>query len=253
MRSTLFEVDRKDNFQIGSDQYAGEAEVDTIISRNFTVAFQSYLSKKKKGFVLNWICLTWSEWTRTGTCTEVKTLQPEYTGPDFKYRTKYRKTNETCGKNIHFEYAKLRLNLVTGVVKLSKEDKQSTIMSDCKSVHILSTRPLKKKENVFVGDIKYERETSLINQVVSTNFTISMESDDSISFHFNCTQWGEWHNFQDDGTCRTSVMRPLQNGKKSEGFIKYKFNETCRKFSFLILTRTYEWGKTSPQTTLRSV
>ena len=108
MRSTLFEVGRKDNFRIGSDQYAGETEVDTIISPDFTVTFQSYESKNKKGFVFKWSCLTWSEWTRTGTCTEVRTLQPQYIGPEFKYQTKYRKTNETCSKKNSFRVCKIK-------------------------------------------------------------------------------------------------------------------------------------------------
>ena len=120
--------------------------------------------------------------------------------------------------------------LVTGLVKLTKNNKKFTIMSDCESVHVSSMKLLKKKDDVTIEDIRYIGSNSEINQVVPTNFTISMESDSSISLEFNCTQWGEWKAFDDDGTCRTAVMKPLYNSKNVKGLLKYKRNETCSKF-----------------------
>ena len=96
MTSTLFKISNKDYVKIGNTEYKNSTQIDTILSSNFTVAFQFLESKKKKEFVLKWSCVIWSEWIPTQTCTEVISLKPEYNGPDIKYRAKYRKTNETC-------------------------------------------------------------------------------------------------------------------------------------------------------------
>ena len=102
-------------------------------------------------------------------------------------------------------------------------------MSDCDSVHVLSTKALKKTDNIIVGNRNYRGGNTQINQVVSTNFTISMESQSPTSLRFSCTKWGDWKAFGDDGTCRAFEMRPLQNWKNIEGLLKYKLNETCGK------------------------
>lgn len=122
-------------------------------------------------------------------------------------------------------------------MELTKDNKAATIMSDCDSVHVLSTRSLMKSDHVIVGDIVYKEEKSQINQVVLTNFTISMESDSSIALSFNCTEWGAWKAFDNDGNCRTAKLRPLHNWKKTKGNLKYKFNETCSKLAAVILIR----------------
>ena len=110
MQSKRFKVN-KHNFdiQINEMLYDGKKEIDTILSSNFTLVIQSYEnsgdeSKKRKNTVFNWSCLNWSQWSRTEACTEISTLQPAYTGPDIKYRskfTKYRKIDATCGKLNH--------------------------------------------------------------------------------------------------------------------------------------------------------
>ena len=122
--------------------------------------------------------------------------------------------------------------LVAGVVKLTKNNKYFTIMSNCKFVHIVSKNALKKTDHINIENIHYKGGNDHINQVVSTNFTVSMESDSATSLHFNCTQWGEWEAFDNDGTCRTFVMKPLHNGQNTKGVLKYKHNKTCSKFSF---------------------
>lgn len=98
MRSSLFQISDDEYVKIGKTQYTDRTKIDTILSSNFTVAFQLSKSTKKKVPVLNWTCLKLGDWTPTGTCTEVNSLQPEYNGPNIKYRTQYRKTNETCSK-----------------------------------------------------------------------------------------------------------------------------------------------------------
>ena len=103
-------------------------------------------------------------------------------------------------------------------------------MSDCEFVHVLSTKSLKKKDHVIVEGIQYNGKNIEINQVVLTNFTISMKSQSEISLNFKCTEWGEWQAFDDDGTCRTHEMRPAYKWKTTKGHLKYKRNETCRKF-----------------------
>ena len=96
--SAVLKISYKEYLKIDETQYAGMVEIDTIVSSNFTVTFQSYETEKNTGSILNWACINWGNWSPTGTCTEVNSLQPEYKGPDIKYRTKYRKTNETCSK-----------------------------------------------------------------------------------------------------------------------------------------------------------
>ena len=98
MRSTVFKISDEEYVKIDATQYTGRTEIDAVLSSNFTVAFHSNKIRPKKWAVLNWTCLKLGEWKPTGTCTEVNSLRPEYNGPDIKYRTKYRKTNETCSK-----------------------------------------------------------------------------------------------------------------------------------------------------------
>ena len=119
--------------------------------------------------------------------------------------------------------------LATGMINLTKNNNYFKIMSDCESVHVLSTKSLTKKDHVIVEGIQYHGQYE-INQVVSTNFTISMKSQSDISLNFKCTEWGEWQAFDDDGTCRTHEMGPSQNWKTTKGHLRYKRNETCRKF-----------------------
>ena len=120
---------------------------------------------------------------------------------------------------------------VTGQINLTKDNKHFKIMSDCESVHVLSAQTLKKNDEVTIEKIKYIGRKKHVNQVVSTNFTVSMKSSASITLNFNCTQWGEWEAFDNDGTCRTFVMKPLHNGQNTQGVLKYKHNKTCSKFS----------------------
>ena len=102
IRSKKFETEKEYDFvTIGNIHYSGKDQIDIIHSSNFTVNFHSDKDNTEKGFVLKWNCLTqWEEWmdAADGTCREAMRLQPEYNGPDIKYRTKYRKTNKTCGK-----------------------------------------------------------------------------------------------------------------------------------------------------------
>ena len=102
IRSTMLKTEKGYDFvTIGNTKFSGRDQIDTIQSSNFTVGFYSDEGKTDKGFVLNWNCLTvstWTEWETTddGTCREFIKLQPEYTGPDLKHRTKYRRNNKTC-------------------------------------------------------------------------------------------------------------------------------------------------------------
>ena len=100
-------------------------------------------------------------------------------------------------------------------------------MSDCESVHVLSAQTLKKNDEVTIEKIKYIGRKKHVNQVVSTNFTVSMKSSASITLNFNCTQWGEWKPFPDDGTCRTAELKPSQNWENTGGVLKYKRDEIC--------------------------
>ena len=116
------------------------------------------------------------------------------------------------------------------MVSLTNDTTKFTIMSDCNSVHVLSTKALKKTDIIIVGNRTYKGGNTQINQVVATNFTISMESHSPTSVRFSCTQWGAWEAFGDDGTCRSFQMRPLLNWKNTKGLLRYKLNETCGKF-----------------------
>ena len=96
MRSLVFIFETQAYIEIeGTKFYA--PPIDTILSSNFTVKLSNE-SYRRNRFALKWSCLNWGDWTPTGACTEVRSLQPEYNGTDIRYRTKYRKTNETCCK-----------------------------------------------------------------------------------------------------------------------------------------------------------
>ena len=103
IRSTLIKISDQEYVEIGNTKYSGKLEIDAIVSSNFTVAFQSYENAKKQRSVLTWSCLKLGDWSPTGTCSEVKSLQPEYIGEDSAYRPKYRKTNDTCSKFINLK------------------------------------------------------------------------------------------------------------------------------------------------------
>ena len=102
--STFFETEEDyDYVTIDDTEYSGSTAIDTILSTNFTVVFQSDESETDNGFVLNWNCLgQWNEWISPtdGTCREAMQLQPPYNGPDLKYQTKYRESDVTCSKLI---------------------------------------------------------------------------------------------------------------------------------------------------------
>ena len=59
MISTIFETEKDYDFvTIDNTKYSGSTEIDTILSTNFTVVFQSDGSVTKNGFVLNWNCVS---------------------------------------------------------------------------------------------------------------------------------------------------------------------------------------------------
>ena len=105
MISTIFETEKYDYVTIDDTKYSGSTAIDTILSTNFTVVFQSDESETDNGFVLNWNCLSqWNEWTPLGdgTCKDAIGTQPPYNGSDLEYQTKYRKSNETCSTLTQF-------------------------------------------------------------------------------------------------------------------------------------------------------
>ena len=86
---------------------------------------------------------------------------------------------------------------------------------------------------VTIDDVKYTGKSPIINQVVTSNFTVYFKSkgeveDDELQLEWHCTKWAEWASSQ-DGTCR-QIMRPLNNGSNTIGHLKYrKSNQTCSK------------------------
>ena len=107
-------------------------------------------------------------------------------------------------------------------------------MSDCESVHVLSSSTLTANDDVMINDMHYQS-GSRINLIVPTNFTISMTSvalSSNTSLHWNCAQWGEWSS-ETDGTCRY-VKRPIHNGTMTRNLVKYKLNDTCSKFRSVV-------------------
>ena len=81
---------------IGETEYTGE---DTILSTNFTVAFQSdgfNTYEFNTGFLLYWSCTQWGEWTPLdGTCSHV--MRPLHNGTMTTGLLKY-KRSESCSK-----------------------------------------------------------------------------------------------------------------------------------------------------------
>ena len=94
-----------DVVSIGGTEYKGTLQIDTILSTNFSVAFQSdgfNMDGFTKGFLLHWSCTEWGEWERSddGTCRHVMKILPNWTSPNgimTRGFLKY-KLNETCSK-----------------------------------------------------------------------------------------------------------------------------------------------------------
>ena len=106
MTSTLFETAegwgfgvllQSDIVTIDETKYAGTTKIDTILSTNFTVTFNSDSRRTGTGFVLHWSCTQWGEWepSRDGTCRHVR--RPLQNGAMTTGRLMY-KRNETCSK-----------------------------------------------------------------------------------------------------------------------------------------------------------
>ena len=91
--STLFKTTWiSDRVIIDGMQYTGETQINQIVPTNFTVYFVSDDYHTAAGFVLNWTCTEWGEWTNLndGTCTMVK--RPLYNGTTTTGHLKYRQT-----------------------------------------------------------------------------------------------------------------------------------------------------------------
>ena len=105
IRSKLFQTEKEyDYLTIGNTVYSGKTKIDRILSTNFIVGFSSDNKRTDQGFVLNWECLSWGEWTHVDgeSCEEEMRPQLEYKGIDEKVYIKYRDINETCGEFINF-------------------------------------------------------------------------------------------------------------------------------------------------------
>ena len=139
----------------------------------------------------------------------------------------------------------------------TNNDKSWPVYTDCESVHMRSTMfktPFGMSWNSFKSQLEFitidttdnsdttkYSGTRQIDIILSTNFTVSYHSilDRGDYIHYNgntekvfllqwsCTEWGEWTP-TNDGTCR-HVIRPLHNGTRTKGALKYKRNETCSK------------------------
>ena len=86
-----------DFVKIGETKYTGTLQMDTILSTNFTVDFESDWMNTYKGFSLYWSCTEWGEWERlyNGNCDYV--MRPLHNGTMTNGLLKY-KRNETCSK-----------------------------------------------------------------------------------------------------------------------------------------------------------
>ena len=97
--STLFKTERNDDeVTIDEIEYSGEINVNQIVPSNFTVYFESDNYRTYNGFILNWSCTQWGEWTQMdsdGTCNQE--MRPIQNGTDAIGHLKFRK-NSTCGK-----------------------------------------------------------------------------------------------------------------------------------------------------------
>ena len=90
--------DGYDNVTIDGKEYSGETEINQIVPTNFTVYFNSDFSETHDGFILNWNCTNWGEWSQAkdGTCNQER--RPIRNGEKTNGHLKYRKNNSTCRK-----------------------------------------------------------------------------------------------------------------------------------------------------------
>ena len=116
-----------------------------------------------------------------------------------------------------------------------KENKNWRVFSNCKSVRMRSSKFDTERYNqkVIIGKIEYSG-TPNIDIILPTNFTVKFitpswvkDVGEGFMLYWSCTQWGEWERL-DNGNCGF-VKRPLHNGTRTRGILKYKYDETCSK------------------------
>ena len=96
--STMFATVGYDKVTIDGKEYSGKTEINQIVPTNFTVYFNSDYSETDDGFILNWNCTNWGEWSQAkdGTCNQER--RPIRNGEKTKGHLKYRNNNSTCRK-----------------------------------------------------------------------------------------------------------------------------------------------------------
>ena len=127
--------------------------------------------------------------------------------------------------------------IVSGQIELLDYDNYEykiwPVYSDCKSVRMRSTKFQTEEDYdyVTIGENEYSG-TIEIDTILPTNFTVEFDSDEwgtgeGFLLYWSCTQWGEWTRL-DNGNCGY-VRRPLHNGTRTTGMLKYKVIESCSK------------------------
>ena len=99
--STSFKTEKTyDKLTIDGIEYSGERKVNQVLPNNFTVYYESDYSGTDEGFILNWSCTQWGEWTQASdwTCNQEK--RPIQNGTETIGRLKYKINNSSCGKFI---------------------------------------------------------------------------------------------------------------------------------------------------------
>lgn len=90
----------QDTVTIKDVSYSGEITINRIVNdANFTITFQSGVWGTAAGFVLNWKCTEWGQWSvlADGTCRQV--MKPRFDSSTMSHTYfRYRKSNKTCSE-----------------------------------------------------------------------------------------------------------------------------------------------------------
>ena len=89
--------DYNDRLTINGIEYFENAKVNQIVPQNFIIQFISDYNGTDEGFILNWSCTEWGEWTQVtdGTCDYER--RPIINGTNVVGELD-QKSNSTCSK-----------------------------------------------------------------------------------------------------------------------------------------------------------
>ena len=109
--STMFELQPNASLTIDGIPYVGDREINQLVPKSFIIYFNSFYAVPDDGFVLNWRCTEWGDWTDlSGTCNQVR--RPSTNEQNLIGELDYRKIVPNCGNKLFLASVMCAINIV---------------------------------------------------------------------------------------------------------------------------------------------